>query len=82
MTGEAVSVEAMKREVKELVEKLGKYIATKKLACDSDPAKNLSSIGPYAVEPLKKLCDNESSHLSAAAEQALEEIEKQKTDEK
>ena len=71
MTGEAVSVEAMKREAAEMVEKMGKYIATKKLARDSEPSKNLSLIGPYAVEPLEKLCDDESAHARAAAAQAL-----------
>ena len=71
LTGEAVSEAAMKRQASELVVNLAAYIKAGSLGCDSEPAKSLAAIGPYAVEPLEKKFDSRSEHVRAAVIQAL-----------
>ena len=61
----------MKKQASDLVGRLADLIAGKSLGCDSEQAKSLASIGPYAVKPLKKQCTSKSEHVRAAAVYSL-----------
>ena len=61
----------MKSNASELVKKLSALIAMKSLGCDAEPARNLSAIGPYAVEQLKIECGSKNAHVRAAVVNAL-----------
>lgn len=70
----------MKSNASELVRKLSAMIAEKSLGCDSEPARNLSAIGPYAVEQLKIECGSKNAHVRAAAVNALGKLAKTGTE--
>jgi len=70
-TGEALPEKEMKKQAAQLVEKLAKYVKDNNFNCDSEPAKNLPAIGPYAVKPLEKEFDSDSKHVRAAVVSAL-----------
>lgn len=66
-----ISDREMKKQSADLVGRLAGLIEAKSLGCDSEQAKSLASIGPYAFEPLKKQCTSKSEHVRAAAVCAL-----------
>ena len=69
-----ISDREMKKQSYDLADKLAVNIGDKKLSCDSEQAKSLALIGPYAAEPLKKQCSSKSEHVRAAAVCALAKL--------